>query len=73
MRPNNERIQAEVARVLEPDREQFRCSVPEVARMLHLLTFSASHPIMIDGDPLTAEQIVAVLLDGVRHHRPESQ
>jgi AcrR family transcriptional regulator len=73
IRPTNERIQAEVARVLEPDHEQFRCSVQEVARLLRLLTFSGSHPMIVDGDPLTAEQIVSVLLDGVRHHQPEPQ
>jgi len=65
-RPTNELILAAVARVLEPDREQFRCPVAEVARLLRLLTFSGSHPMINDGNPLTADQIVSVLLDGVR-------
>jgi AcrR family transcriptional regulator len=71
VRPTNEKIHAAVTRILEPDREQFRCSVSEVARLLGLLTFSGSHSMITDGDPLTPETIVSVLLDGVRHHRPE--
>jgi AcrR family transcriptional regulator len=71
VRPTNEKIHAAVIRMLEPDREQFRCSVSEVARLLGLLTFSGSHSMINEGDPLTPETIVSVLLDGVRHHRPE--
>jgi AcrR family transcriptional regulator len=71
VRPTNEMIQAAVVRLLEPDHEQFRCPLPEVARLLRLLTFSGSHPMVTEGDPLSAETIVSVLLDGVRHHQPE--
>ncbi|MFI6761679.1 TetR/AcrR family transcriptional regulator [Micromonospora sp. NPDC050417] len=67
VRPTNERIQAEVARILEPDRAQFRCTVQEVARLHRLLIFTGSHPLINDGDPLSSEQIVSLLLDGVRH------
>ncbi|RKR92091.1 TetR family transcriptional regulator [Micromonospora pisi] len=67
VRPTNERIQAEVARILEPDHDQFRCTVQEVARLLRLLIFTGSHPLINDGDPLSSEQIVSLLLDGVRH------
>jgi AcrR family transcriptional regulator len=73
VRPANEKVHAELVRILEPDREQFRCSLQEVARLLRLMTFSGSHPIITDGDPLSVEQIVSVLLDGVRHHQPEEQ
>ena len=68
VRPTNERIYEAVGRLLEPDREQFRVPIPEVARLLRLLTFSGTHPLISDGDPLAAEQIVAVLLDGVRRN-----
>jgi AcrR family transcriptional regulator len=67
-RPNNEMIYAAVIRLLEPDRAEFRCPVEQVARLLRLLTFSGSHPMITDGHPLTPEEIVSVLLDGVRHH-----
>ena len=68
VRPTNDLIYEAVGRVLEPDRLRFRYPVPEVARLLRLLTFSGSHPMITDGDLLTPEQIVSVLLDGVLRH-----
>ena len=65
VRPTNEMIYSAVGRVLEPDRLRFRCPIPEVARILRLLTFAGSHPLITDSHPLTPEQIVSVLLDGV--------
>jgi AcrR family transcriptional regulator len=62
----NEMIYEAIVGVLEPDRGAFRYPLPEVARLLRLLTFSGTHPMITDGDPLTAGQIVSVLLDGVR-------
>jgi AcrR family transcriptional regulator len=69
VRPTNEMIYHAVTGVLRRDREQFDCPVGEVARLLRLLVFSGTHPLITDGHPLTAEQIVSVLLDGVRRHR----
>jgi AcrR family transcriptional regulator len=57
-------IMERVARILEPDRERLRWPVPEVARVLWLLTFSASHPLIAEGQPLTADEITDVVLDG---------
>jgi AcrR family transcriptional regulator len=71
IRPTNEMIYEAVARLLEPDRKRFRCSVAEVARLLRLLTFSGTHPLITDGNPLTAEQIVSVLLDGLCRRHPD--
>jgi AcrR family transcriptional regulator len=62
----NERITAAVAAVLEPDRDRFRLPLAEVARVTRLLTFSATHPTISDGHPLSAEEIASVVLDGVR-------
>jgi AcrR family transcriptional regulator len=70
VRPTNELIYAAVGRVLEPDRDQFRYPVEEVARLLRLLTFTGSHHLITDGNLLTADEIVSVLLDGVRRHHP---
>ncbi|HEX6499077.1 MAG TPA: TetR/AcrR family transcriptional regulator [Micromonosporaceae bacterium] len=64
--PANEIILRAVIRLLEPDRDRFRCPISEVVRVLRLLTFAGSHPKITDGRPLTVEQIVSVLLDGVR-------
>jgi AcrR family transcriptional regulator len=66
-RTTNERIYGGLERILEPDRDRLRYPVSEVARLLRLLTFSGSHHLINDGHPLTADQIVSVLLDGVVH------
>lgn len=68
VRPVNEKILAAVCRVLEPDRDQLAHPVAEVARLLRLLTFSGTHPLINDGNPLSPEQIVGVLMDGVCRH-----
>lgn len=61
-----------ITQLLEPDREQFRCPVPEVVKLLRLVTFSGSHPMITDGQPLSPDEITDLLLDGVRrrpaHH-----
>jgi AcrR family transcriptional regulator len=54
-----------IAEVLEPDRDRLRLSPIETARIARLLTFAASHPKITDGEPMTAEAIVSVLLYGV--------
>jgi AcrR family transcriptional regulator len=64
-RPTNEMIFAAVIDLLEPDRDHFRLPVAEVARIFRLLTFSGSHHMINDGHPLSAEQIVSVLMDGL--------
>ncbi|MEV4760685.1 TetR/AcrR family transcriptional regulator [Micromonospora sp. NPDC049559] len=70
-RETNEKIHAETMRLLEPDRDLFRYPLDEVARLLRMLMFSASHPLLTEGGLLTPEGIVAVLLDGVRHDHPD--
>jgi AcrR family transcriptional regulator len=68
-RPQHAAILEEIGRIIDRDRESFRCGVPEVVRILRLLTFSGSHPLIADGRLLTAEEITDVLLHGtLRHH-----
>jgi AcrR family transcriptional regulator len=69
-----------ITELLEPDRDQFRFPIGEVVRLFRLLTFAGSHPLITDGDLLTAEEIADVLLDGVRRgsrdaadHRAENR
>lgn len=71
VRPDYQDINAQMVRVLRPDADKFRVPVEEVARILRLLTFAGSHPMITDRDPMTVDQIVSVLLDGVRA-RPEN-
>ena len=54
-----------IIRLLEPDAAHFRLPLRDVARMVRLLTFAGSHPLIAAGQPLTPDEIVSVLLDGV--------
>ncbi|WP_237771400.1 TetR/AcrR family transcriptional regulator [Kribbella sp. ALI-6-A] len=54
--------------LLRPDADLFRVPPEEVVRRLRLVTFSATHPLISDGRPMTAEEIVDFALDGVRLH-----
>jgi hypothetical protein len=69
VRPTNDMIHRAVIELLQPDRDAFNCSVGEAARVLRLLVFAGTHPLITDGDPLSAETIVSVLLDGIRRHQ----
>jgi AcrR family transcriptional regulator len=71
-RPQQAAILKTIERILEPDGERFRRPVSEVARILHLLTFSGSHPLISDGRMLTTEEITDVVLHGTLHHHHES-
>lgn len=58
--------------MFEPHRSDLRCEPEQAARLLRMMTFAGSHPKINDGQPLTAAEIVAVLLDGIRvRHEPD--
>ena len=59
---------AAFAELLRPDADQLRCSPEEVVRMIGMVTFSATHPMISGGQVLTAEEIVDFAFDGVRKH-----
>lgn len=65
----SEVIGAMITRLIEPDRHRLRVSPAEAARLLRLLLFSGSHPGIAEGKPLTPQEIVAVILDGIRTRR----
>lgn len=70
--PQHLAVLAEIGRILEPDRDRFRMPVAEVVRILRLLTFSGSHPLISDGRLLTADEITDVLLHGtLRNHKTD--
>ena len=52
--------------LIEPDAAQLRVEPKEAARRLHMVTFAGSHPMITHGQPLTAPEIVSLLLDGLR-------
>ncbi len=66
-RPAHAAILVEVQRILAPDAGEFRLPLPEVVRIMRLLTFAGSHPLITDGHLLTVDEITVVLLDGILH------
>jgi AcrR family transcriptional regulator len=68
-RPSSE-IGRTIARLIEPDRRALRVSPAEAARLVRMLLFSGSHPGISEGRPLTPEEIVGVILDGIRTRAP---
>ena len=59
-------ILAAVKDLLAPDADAFRIDLDEVGRMLRLLIFAGTHPWITDNRPLTADEIVDLILDGIR-------
>ncbi len=64
-RANDAKIHAVMRGLLEPDRSAFRMPIADVTRLMRLLMFAGSHPMLNEGALLTPEEIVTVLLDGV--------
>jgi AcrR family transcriptional regulator len=60
------RVVDALALLLDPDRDALRCSPTEAARRLRLVTLALSSPRLVDTDPLPPEEIVSMLLDGLR-------
>ncbi|MEV0713268.1 TetR/AcrR family transcriptional regulator [Asanoa sp. NPDC050611] len=71
-RPSHQPMLEAVERLVAPDEDKFRMPAPEVARMLRLITFAGTHRIITDNHPMTTEEVVSVLLDGVLR-RPETE
>lgn len=62
-----------IADLIGQDRSQLACSAFETARILRLMMFAGTHPLITEGQPLTANQIVSLLLDGVRDRCPQQR
>ena len=62
-----------LASVFEPDREQLRRDPTEAAHLLRGLTLAGTHPVLAPAEPLTSEEVVSVLLDGVRRRDDDHQ
>lgn len=65
MEAERERVAAIVTALAEPHRDSLRVPPAQLMHMVRLLTFSGTHPHISDGHPLTAEEIVDTLLNGV--------
>src|SRR6185312_939355 len=65
LRASEARVIDALTVLVEPDREQLRCSSLETRR-LRLITMALSSHRLAATDPLPAEEIVSLLLDGLR-------
>ena len=65
--PPQQEMLAVISDTLRPDADQLRYSPEQTAALIRLFTFAASHPAITDHNPLPAELIADVLLNGVRH------
>lgn len=54
-----------VTALVAPDADDLRIAPAELTRLARLLTLGGSHPGFAPGEPLTPDEIVAVLLHGV--------
>jgi AcrR family transcriptional regulator len=59
-------LRAALAALFEPHRGELRVDPIHAARLLRTLTFAGTHPRITDNTPLTAGEIVTLLLDGIR-------
>jgi AcrR family transcriptional regulator len=60
-----------LAAVFEPDRAALRRDPVQAAHLLRGLTLAGTHPSLAPEEPLTSEEIVSLLLDGLRRHDGE--
>jgi AcrR family transcriptional regulator len=65
-RKDNDAVDRAVAKLIEPARAELRVPPAEVVRLLRLLVVASAMPWLNEGRPLTARQVVGVVLDGVR-------
>jgi AcrR family transcriptional regulator len=64
--PTMDTLQRQVVELFAPHRAELRCDPSQAARALRMMTFSATHPRISDGQPMTAAEVVAIVLDGIR-------
>jgi AcrR family transcriptional regulator len=64
-RLTNDEFREAIVELIGDDRKQLRVPPRELAGTLRMLVFASTHPFINDGNPLTPEQIVGILLDGL--------
>jgi AcrR family transcriptional regulator len=62
----DEKARTLIAALFAPHRDEIRCEPEQASHMLRAVTFAGSHPRLAEGQPLTAGEIVTLLLDGIR-------
>jgi AcrR family transcriptional regulator len=60
------RLRVQLAGFFERHRSEIRCEPADAARILRMMSFAGMHPRITENQPLTAHEVVTVLLDGIR-------
>lgn len=67
-RAHSGRIVEAVADLISADEHLLRRTPVEVAQLLRAMVFSGSHPLISADAPLSSDEVISILLDGVRRH-----
>ncbi len=59
-------IRDQLAAIFAAHPDELRCGPAYAMRVLRSLTFAGTHPRISDNQPLSAEEIVSIVLDGLR-------
>jgi AcrR family transcriptional regulator len=62
-----------LASIFESDRARLRRDPIAAAQLLRGLTFACSHPALADDGPASPDEIVSLLLDGIRKPEPSTR
>jgi AcrR family transcriptional regulator len=65
-------IRAQIGAIFELHKQELRVDATYAQRILRSLAFAGTHPRITDGQPFTAREIVAILLDGISS-RPDPE
>lgn len=66
--PELDPVQRRLVDMLAAYRQELSLPPQQAAEVLRLLVFAASHPMINEGRPLQAGDIITVILDGIRRH-----
>ena len=70
-RPDMTEATNTLAALLEPHGDQLRLEPLEAARIFRLVTFASAHPTITDGQRLSTQEIVELLLHGISARQPD--
>jgi AcrR family transcriptional regulator len=69
---DNDFIPEALLALIEPDQSLLRVDAAQAARIVRLVSFGCTHPRITERHPLSSDEIVDLLLDGLRA-RPDEQ
>lgn len=65
---DNDPIMVKIIEMLDGHQDELSVVPKQAARLLRLLVFAGTHPMINAGQALETDEIVSTLMDGIRHH-----